>query len=304
MFFICNFTQGGYMKNYNEEYNKLIDRFTIWVNQNDDIRIAVIVGSRARINEPADEWADLDLTIFSRNPEKYISSHEWIKNMGEYWITFTEDDALGFTKERRVLYEGGLDVDYVFYPSTESKNIFNYPEVRSVVQRGIRVLIDKDNEYGNIDIYNVKNLSLDKLNVSEDEIINLINDFWFHAVRAAKKILRGEIFIAKSNVDNYMKQNLLNLIEIHSKAKNGANYDTWHNGRYIEKWADPRIIEGLKTTYSYYDKKDIEHALFETMNLFRWISKEVCKYLNIKYPTIPDEKASDWIKSNLTNSNT
>lgn len=285
------------MANHNEEYNKLINSFMSWANKNDDIRAAVIVGSRARINEPADEWADLDVTIFSTIPEKYLDSTDWLKNMGNYWITFIEDDALGLTKERRVLYEGGLDVDYVFYPDSVIDDLFENPEVNGIIARGLRVLIDKDNKFVKLDKLNKADKA--QFKVSEHELLNSINDFWFHAVRATKKILRGELWIAKSNIDSYMKNSLLNLVEIHAKVNNGIDYDTWHNGRYLEKWADPRIIEGLKNSFSYYEKKDIERALIETMNLHRWIAKEICDKLNLVYPNVADEKASEWIRINL-----
>lgn len=285
------------MANHNEEYNKLISKFVNWTTQCDDIRAAVIVGSRARVNEPADEWADLDITIFSTIPEKYLDSTDWLNNMGNYWITFIEDDALGLTKERRVLYEGGLDVDFVFYPDNVIDHLFKNPEVNRIIARGIRVLIDKDNKFGQLN--ELRSSEKTKFVISEDDLLNSINEFWFHAVRAAKKVLRGELWIAKSTIDSYMKNSMLNLVEIHAKVNNGMDYDTWHNGRFLEKWADQRIIEGLKNSFSYYDKKDIERALIETMNLYRWIAKETCKDLNISYPNIADEKATEWIRINL-----
>jgi len=285
------------MVNHNEEYDKLINRFLSWANQYDDIRAAVIVGSRARTSEPADEWADLDLIIVSTDLEKYLSSTDWLNNMGNYWITFIEDDALGVTKERRVLYDGGLDVDYVFYPANVIDNLLENPEVNGIIARGIRVLIDKDNKFGELNQLNSSEKA--KFVIAEDELLNSINDFWFHAVRATKKILRGELWIAKNTIDSYMKNSLLYLVEIHAKVNNGMDYDTWHNGRYLEKWADPSIVEGLKNSFSYYDKKDIERALVETMNLYRWIARENCDKLNLPYPNIADGKATKWIIHNL-----
>lgn len=285
------------MAKHNDEYNELINRFINWASQHDDIRDGVIVGSRARTTEPADEWADLDLTIFSTEPEIYLSSTEWLNNMGNYWITFIEDDALGLTKERRVLYEGGLDVDYVFYPASVIDSLFENPEINGIIARGLRVLIDKDNKFVKLEKLNKAKKA--QFKVSEHELLNSINDFWFHAVRATKKILRGELWIAKSTIDSYMKDCLLYLVEIHAKVNNGMDYDTWHNGRYLEKWADPRIIDRLKKSFSHYDKNDMERALIETMNLYRWIAEEICDKLNLIYPNVADEKATEWINNNL-----
>ncbi len=285
------------MLNHHEEYEKLINRFIDWAKKVDDIRGAIIVGSRARMNEAADEWSDLDLVIFSTNPEKYITSTDWLTNMGEYWITFIENDALGLTKERRVLHEDALDVDYVCYPAKGIPHLFKHPEIHKVIQRGIRVILDKDNEL--IQLNNIQHLEQEAFRISEYDLLNQINDFWFHAVNGAKKLLRGELFVAKSIIDSGMKRNLLYIVEIHSKAKNGLQYDTWHNGRFIEKWADPRIIAGLKNAYSYYDKTDIERSLMETMNLYRWVAMEACENLEITYPIHADEKATEWIINHI-----
>lgn len=45
-----------------EDFYKNFERdFTSWAKSTDDIRAAFIVGSRARVDHPADEWADWTL---------------------------------------------------------------------------------------------------------------------------------------------------------------------------------------------------------------------------------------------------
>lgn len=39
-------------------YGELIERSVKWAESRSDIRAAVIMGSRARVDHPADEWAD------------------------------------------------------------------------------------------------------------------------------------------------------------------------------------------------------------------------------------------------------
>ena len=44
-----------------EAYEWLIARFSEWAQTQPDIRLAFVIGSRARVEDhPADEWADLD----------------------------------------------------------------------------------------------------------------------------------------------------------------------------------------------------------------------------------------------------
>ncbi len=78
----------------------------------EDIRAALIIGSRARVECPADEWSDLDLLILTSNPEFYVSKSEWIGNMGTPLLTFVEPTSSGENMERRVLYKDMIDVDF------------------------------------------------------------------------------------------------------------------------------------------------------------------------------------------------
>ena len=91
-------------------YEQLIARFVKWAEAQSDIGTAVVIGSRARIAHPADEWSDLDVVVTVDEPERYLFETDWLENIGNPWVTFVE--GTGDERERRVLFEGGLDVDF------------------------------------------------------------------------------------------------------------------------------------------------------------------------------------------------
>jgi aminoglycoside 6-adenylyltransferase len=47
-------------------YDQIIERFLAWAQHQADIRAAVIIGSQARVDRPADRWSDLDLLVVTR----------------------------------------------------------------------------------------------------------------------------------------------------------------------------------------------------------------------------------------------
>ena len=49
------------MGNTAAAYKRLIKRFVKWAKTETNIRAAIIIGSRARVDHPADDWSDLDL---------------------------------------------------------------------------------------------------------------------------------------------------------------------------------------------------------------------------------------------------
>jgi aminoglycoside 6-adenylyltransferase len=54
------------------DYEQLTQRIIDWVGQEDNVRAAMVIGSRARTDHPADAWSDLDVLLFVRDPEPYV----------------------------------------------------------------------------------------------------------------------------------------------------------------------------------------------------------------------------------------
>lgn len=67
-------------------YGQLTERFVEWARTRPDIHVAIVVGSEAKADRPADGWSDLDIFIFVTDPESYLTSTDWPKNMGDFSI--------------------------------------------------------------------------------------------------------------------------------------------------------------------------------------------------------------------------
>src|SRR5947209_20478068 len=120
---------------------ELLERIITWAEGNPDIRAALLVGSRARTEVPADEWSDLDIPLIAANPDHYLSTTGWLQEIGEPWLTFLEGMIVG-GQERRVLFAGGLDVDFALFSPERFRQIVG--EIPAVIARGVRVLVGKD----------------------------------------------------------------------------------------------------------------------------------------------------------------
>ncbi len=277
-----------------EAYARLEARFVAWAATVPNIRAAVVIGSRARTVNPADEWADLDILFITSEPGRYIAAADWLANMGDYWLTFVETTPDG-EQERRVLFEGGLDVDFVPLPverMAQLEESIRAGEVPDPIRRGARVLLDKD---GAVTAALARLSSLARPArqepPAEERFLNVVNDFWYHTVWAAKKLRRGELWTAKGCVDSYLKWGcLLPMIEWHARAAHGWDYETWLRGRFLERWADPRAIDGLRGAFGRYEADDLWRALFATMDLFRWLATETATRLGYSCPDEAETK--------------
>jgi aminoglycoside 6-adenylyltransferase len=280
------------LENKQKICKEMLERFIRWADLNQNIRLTFVWGSRARKINSADEWSDLDLVIVTCNPDELLISNEWITNIGIPKIMFLQD-TLCNGKERRVLFNNGLDIDFVVFSYQKFKEVLNSPEILAILNRGMRILFDKDNLTADLKVSNeyIPSQSIP----NQEEFINVINDFWYHSVWTAKKLRRGELLQAKAACDEYLKYLLMQLIKWQTYCKNGQNYDTWHSYRFFERWVDPAILTKMQNVYAHYDKEDIWAALFSTMNLFREISEETAVLLEYKYPISADDYATEYV---------
>ncbi len=304
-------------------YAQLLDRFIAWAQTQPDIRAALLVGSQARIDRPADEWSDLDVIVITTRPEYYVAETDWVTNVGVPWLTFIEKTGTGDERERRVLFAGGLDVDFALIPSRKAQQLLllqrlqrRFPpllrllpqgmarqfrqglaDFADLARRGVRVLLDKDGMAAHLALVTTETVPLRP--PTPKEFLEVSNDFWYHAVWTVKKLRRGELWVAKSCGDVYMKHLLLRMIEWHARADNGWDYDTWHGGRFLEQWADPRAMPGLRQAFAHYDENDVGRALLATMDLFRWLATETARQLGYPYPAEAEEQVTELVKTCL-----
>ncbi len=279
-------------------YERIVQTFLRWARSRADIRAAVVVGSRARKDHPADEWADMDLVLFVDDPSRYTQDAGWVSELGEPWITFVEPTAVGESLERRVLFDGGLDVDVALFPAAllERMAAEEMPAAfADPLRRGNRILIDHAGTLAAA-VSRIPPAAPPPV-PTEHEVLEVVNDFWYHAVWTAKHLRRGELWWAKGACDHYMKDLLRQMMEWHTRSVAAPGRDTWMRGRFLEEWADPRARIALRRTFAHYNEDDVWKALVATMDLFRWLSVATAHKLGFEYPAEADHHASNLVRT-------
>ncbi len=99
-----------------QAYEQLTEAFVEWAQTEQAVRMAFVVGSRARVDHPADEGSDLDIVFVVTDANPYLSATGWIEGLGNPRLMFIQEQGDGLLKERRVLFEGGLGVDFIPIP--------------------------------------------------------------------------------------------------------------------------------------------------------------------------------------------
>jgi len=216
-----------------ERIESFLAEVASWARAEPNVRAAVLIGSQARIDTPADEWSDVDVALVVDDATPLAWDLTWVARFGEPEVTFVETSTVGGQPERRVLFSDGLEVDLPLFPLEVWNRLLGDPAAAAVFARGYRILYD---DLGLEDtIAGLPQIA----DVPGREPTELLQDFWYHALWSAKKLRRGEAIMARRCVEGRMKWLLLEL------GRKLASGDTWHDERFVEKWADPRVVEAF-----------------------------------------------------------
>jgi aminoglycoside 6-adenylyltransferase len=268
------------------------------------VRGLAVFGSRARPDGPNDEWSDLDLILIATDPERLLGDESWLGAIARPWVTLVHEAPIPGIQVRQVLFEGALDADIVILPTGVIGGYAADPGMAAVFAQGFRLLVDRDGELAPVAERFATTApasgSKEPPAVPDAERFDwVVRDFLFQSAYTVKKLARGELWVAKDDCDGYLKHLLLTMIEWHAAALGGTGAPIPGGGRYMERWADPAVVERLRDAYATYDAADVARALLVTMELFADITRKTAAALGFD-PTRADEHAvAEWIRHQL-----
>jgi aminoglycoside 6-adenylyltransferase len=228
--------------------------------------------------------SDLDLVVIVSDPSDFLSESSWLSTFGEPCLTFVEPTAIGNFRERRVSFRDGRDIDFSLVPVAAIQQMIGqqiHVEIADVFRRGFRILVDKDRLAERLTDSARWPEKADNL-PTESTWRETGHDFLYHVLLAAKKALRGEWWVATSSCNGYLKNLLLRLMEWHAKAK--AHRDTWHKGRFLERWAERDVLQALPDTFAKYALEDVQRALMANLSFYEKFGREVGNAFGYDFP--------------------
>jgi aminoglycoside 6-adenylyltransferase len=283
-----------------EEWDAFLHRLTRWAEGRQDIHGLAIMGSRARTDRQADAWSDLDVFLIVDAAEPFVDDTAWLDEIASWWTSLDHDAPIAGLRVRQTIFEHAIDVDFVPMPTGMWREVLADDAVKDLVAKGFRPVLDKAGVFAAVpgpeDAPPVPELDAARFTW-------VVSDFLFQIVWATKHLRRGELWLAKSDVDGYMKEGLLKMIEWLAAAE-GWGMATWagsrSGGRLLETWVPEEILQRLPATFARYDAADIGRALLEMTTLFRDLATRLGRHHGFDYPDESHERTVAWASQHIS----
>lgn len=266
-----------------------LERIAAWARATPGVQAALVIGSRARTETPADAHSDSDVVLVCDEPSRWLSQDAWLAEFGTPVLTFAEETAVGGQLERRVLYDDGGDVDFSIIHPEAAAALAASAEGAAVLRRGRRSLYDADGRF--------QSIPLEPLAAGwpppAASVADAAHDFWYHVLWAARKLVRGELWVALHCLHGHLAPLLRRAVEWDAAA--GGAQDVWFRGRFLERWARPEIVARLRGTMADYDPLQARAALLACADLFADLTRPIATAVGAAYPEAGEQRVRELV---------
>ncbi len=281
-------------------YELVEQRIAGWAGGREDVQAVIVVGSRARIDHPADRWSDLDLIVFVSGVDPYRQSGDWQPALQAafplpVWLSAFDTTGRGDPEWEFVL-EGGVKVDLVFTlnrsprgkEATLAEMVESFP-YRYVLEDGMRALVEKTSgppvQLGPPPV---------QVLPSAAEYKALIDNTLLNVVRAVKLSKRGELWRAVQVINTALQGQVLKLLVWHAAARSFPGGVPYYRGRFLEEWADPRMLAQAADTLAGYSNESVRRAVEGVFRFITAVTAEIYQAAGLAYPQGTIEHLRNW----------
>ena len=176
-------------------------------------------GSTERTDRHADAWSDLDLLFVVDDEASWLGDLSWVESITQSWIRLVNESPMREIHVVQVLFAGGYDVDLI--PVTrENLGVIRNPDVTAeLFGHGFRIVFDRIGAFdGLTDANGGVPVAADSgvRPPSAKAFEGTVATFLYQTVWATKRLLRGERWRAHDDVDDYMRDRFLTMLEWHA----------------------------------------------------------------------------------------
>jgi len=237
-----------------------MDRLQIFFNENNDLRLFAMNGSKINTNIPDDKFKDFDVVFFTDKVEKYKYNKSFLKRFGEillitepdknedlFPLTFPEKDGYIYL----VQYTNGERIDFQFQ---HLKRLENYLKEDSLT----KIIGDKDSRIKNKPIPSDRDYWIEL--PAAETVTTSIEEFYWQFNNALKATLRNEFLLAQQYI-NLVRNELIRLMTWYTSYKDELKQSFGKANHQILEHLNEETSTLLCSTFDTQSNKDVYISL-------------------------------------------
>jgi aminoglycoside 6-adenylyltransferase len=272
-----------------QEMLELILRFA---RDHDDIRAAIMNGSRANPNIPRDPFQDYDIDCLVRSVAPFRNNPEIVRYFGDIMILQKPEDM----DDPPPANTGGYAYLMQFMDGTRIDLGFTPMEYLRQYRGDTLtiVLLDKDNLMGDIPPSNEGGYLPTRPTAKAFD--DCCNEFWWLNAYVAKALWREEPILAKHMLDVYMREQLMKMLTWYYGLQTDFQKAPGKMGKRFRGVIGEELWALLERTYADANLDNTWESLFVIGELFRRVAHPVATAFGFTYPEQDDANVSAYIR--------
>jgi len=271
--------------------------FRQWAGQIEQVRGAILTGSRTDPNGHIDWLSDFDIMLFVRSPQLF-EKPGWEEELGPVMVCLPEGVRLPdglWIPTRLVVYSIGQRIDFSIWPLESVPRLSENGEVVPWLDNGYEVLLDKDGLFEALPPATYQCFVPDK--PGQKEFQALVEEFFWEATVVAKYLWRKELSPALFSFETVMRQKcLLQMFNWHIQQEGEWQVPALKMGRGLKRKVDAKEWKRYKKTLFQGKASQNWAPFFEMVALFGEISRSVARDVGLEYPEKVEEEVTRFLQ--------
>lgn len=248
-----------------------------------DNKNIIAIGTEGASNDStqiSDEWTDLDVTLFVREPARE-DGWWWLQQLGEPTIVqFIETQDLFGPHSGRwfswlTRYTGTRRIDFKMTSVQAEAAYLSNDTLNTIVwrQNKGRVPPRKTNAQSHF-------IPLP----DQDSFQEHVREFYWCAGNVVKGLARQNLVYANEQFNRYVRPELLTLLEMRATMQQNGRFDAGVTGKFIEQTLSAVEKTQLAATYQQTSLPETKASLRKVLQLYRGVSEQISGNYNFDLP--------------------
>jgi len=270
----------------------ILDLILRYVNEHDQVRVALLVGSRADPHATADGQQDYDVALLVTEMTPFRRNLSIASYFGELMMVHLPEDMddpppVGDGRYPYLMqFMDGSRIDLVFAP------LSFFQECRK--QPYLKVLLDKDGVIPSPLLPNEEAYLPQQ--PSRKQFDDCWAEFWWLNPYVAKALCRDQLTYAHHVLDQLMRGQLMKMLTWYAGTRTNFRSSVGTFGKHLRGQIEPQLWRNLERTFADYRCTSTWRALAEMDDLFRIAGRRVAMAFNFSYPEREDTLMSKYVQ--------